>query len=104
MSINSVQFEGGNLNKSSVMFKVCDRKHDGGGIHGSSTTLEISETVSFIENSASNGGGLSLASGSLCLLRSNTTVYLRSNHAEQYGGAIFVADEPVYYCTIKQPT
>ena len=30
MSINSsVQFEGGNLNKSSVMFKVCDRKHDG---------------------------------------------------------------------------
>ena len=76
----------------------------GGGIHGSSTTLEVSETVSFTENSATNGGGLSLASGSQCFLSSNTTVYLRSNHAEQYGGAIFVADEPVYYCTIKQPT
>ena len=74
----------------------------GGGIHGSRATVEISQTISFTENSATNGGGLSLASGSQCLLSSNSTVYLRGNHAEQYGGAIFVADEPFLYCTFGQ--
>ena len=74
----------------------------GGGIHGSRATLEITELASFAENTATNGGGLSLASGSQCLLSSNTTVYLRDNHAEQYGGAIFVADEPFLYCTFGQ--
>ena len=75
----------------------------GGGIHGSRAILEISETVSFTENSATNGGGLSLASGSQCFLSSNTTVYFEANHAEQYGGAIFVTDEPFLYCTRDQP-
>ena len=74
----------------------------GGGIHGSRAILDFSETVTFTENSATNGGGISLASGSQCLLSSNTTVYLRDNHAEQYGGAIFVADEPFRYCTFRQ--
>ena len=75
----------------------------GGGTHGSRAILEVSETVSFTENSATNGGGLSLASGSQCFLSSNTTVYFEANHAEQYGGAIFVTDEPFLYCTRDQP-
>ena len=74
----------------------------GGGIHGSRATLEISDTVSFIENTATNGGGISFATGSQCLLSPNSKAYLRGNHAEQYGGAIFVADEPFLYCTFRQ--
>ena len=80
----------------------------GGGIHGHRSTPEIDEVAGFTENSATNDGGLPLASGSQCLLSSNSIVYLRGNHAEQYGGAIFVAeepflaDEPFLYCTFGQ--
>ena len=64
--------------------------------------LKLMKWQVFTENSATNGRGLSLAGGSQCLLSSNSTVYLRGNHAEQYGGAIFVADEPFLYCTFGQ--
>ena len=56
----------------------------------------------FIENTATNGGGISFTTGSQCLLSPNSKAYLRGNHAEQYGGAIFVADEPFLYCTFRQ--
>ena len=98
---------GAHLVDSTISFLGTTHFHNnsalyGGGIHGSRATLEIVEVAGFTENSATNGGGLSLASGSQCLLSSNSTVYLRGNHAEQYGGAIFVADEPFLYCTFSQ--
>ena len=98
---------GGNVVNGTISFVATTHFHNnsalyGGGIHGHRATLEISEVASFTENSATYGGGLSLASGSQCLLSSNSTVYLRGNHAEQYGGAIFVADEPFLYCTFSQ--
>ena len=105
---NTAAYGGGaSVVDSTISFVGTTHSHDnsalhGGGIHGSRATLEIAEVASFIENSATNGGGLSLASGSQCLLSSNSTVYLRGNHAEQYGGAIFVADEPFLYCTFGQ--
>ena len=105
---NTARYGGGaHLVDSTMRFMARTDVHNnsavhGGGIHGSRAILEVCETVSFTENSATNGGGLSLASGSQCLLSSNTTVYLRGNHAEQNGGAIFVADEPFSYCTFSQ--
>ena len=101
---NTARYGGGVLVVDSTMkFMARTFIHDnsaiyGGGIHGSRAIHEISDTVSFTENSATNGGGVSLAKSSQCLLSPNSTVYLRGNHAEQYGGAIFVADEPFLYC------
>ena len=106
---NTARYGGGGANivDGTISFVGTTHSHNnsalhGGGIHGHRSTLEIAEMASFTENSATNGGGLSLASGSQCLLSSNSTVYLRGNHAEQYGGAIFVADEPFLYCTFGQ--
>ena len=98
---------GGNVVDGTISFVATTHFHNnsalyGGGIHGHRATLEITEVAGFTENSATYGGGLSLASGSQCLLSSNSTVYLKGNHAEQYGGAIFVADEPFLYCTLSQ--
>ena len=70
----------------------------GGGIHGRHAILEIGEVTSFVENNGVNGGGISLASGSQCLLSPNAYVYFRNNHAMQFGGGIFIADEPFLYC------
>ena len=36
--------------------------------------------------------------------RGQVSVYFEANHAEQYGGAMFVTDEPFLYCTRDQPT
>ena len=98
---------GGNVVDGTISFVATTHFHNnsalyGGGIHGHRATLEITEVAGFTENSATYGGGLSFASGSQCLLSSNSTVYLKGNHAEQYGGAIFVADEPFLYCTFSQ--
>ena len=107
---NTARYGGGaNVVDSTMSFVGTTHSHHnsalyGGGIHGHRATLGIAEMASFTENSATNGGGLSLAGGSQCLLSSNSTVYLRGNHAEQYGGAIFVADEPLLYCTFGQQT
>ena len=72
----------------------------GGGIHSRMVTLRISDLINFTGNSATtSGGGLSLAGSSQCILSPHTTVYLSDNHAAQYGGAIFVVDDPFLYCS-----
>ena len=72
----------------------------GGGIHGTNTCFSICGDASFIENIAvMNGGGMSLTSSSHYFLANNTNMSFTDNYAGQYGGAIFVADNPFVYCT-----
>ena len=73
---------------------------NGGGVHGTIATITINGNMTFEANSAmANGGGLSLSSTSQFILAANETMYFINNHAEQYGGAIFVADGPFVYCS-----
>ena len=73
---------------------------NGGGVHGTMATITINGSTTFEDNYAmANGGGLSLSSTSQFILAANRTMYFINNHAEQYGGAIYVADDPFEYCT-----
>ena len=76
--------------------------YHGGGIHSRMVTLRLSDMINFTGNSATTGGGgLSLAGSSQCILSPHTTVYLSDNHAAQYGGAIYITDDPFLYCSYE---
>ena len=72
----------------------------GGGVHGTMATITINGNTTFDRNSATwNGGGLSISGNSKCLLAVKEMLYFTGNHAEQYGGAVFIADDPFVYCS-----
>ena len=73
---------------------------NGGGIHGIMATITINGSTNFNWNSALKGGGLSISSTSHCFLSVFETTSFIGNHAEQYGGAVFIADDPFVYCTL----
>lgn len=58
-------------------------------LHG--TTLEVSGTLSFVNNSAHQGGAMSFCGGSYITvsLEMNTQIHFINNYAE-VGGAVFV--------------
>ena len=73
---------------------------NGGGVHGTMATITLNGNTTFDGNSATlNGGGLSASSTSKCFISVNKTTYFTGNHAGQYGGAVFIADDPFIYCT-----
>ena len=71
----------------------------GGGVHGTMATITINGHTTFDRNSATwKGGGLSISGNSKCFLAVKEKLYFTGNHAEQYGGAVFIADDPFVYC------
>ena len=90
----------GNFTVARKTYLYSNNATNGGGIYGTMATITINGNMTFEGNSAmTNGGGLSLSSSSQCFLAANGTMYLVNNHAEQYGGAIYVADDPSLYCS-----
>ena len=72
----------------------------GGGVHGKMATITINGNTTFDKNSATlNGGGLSISGNSKCFLAVKEMLYFNGNHARQYGGAVFIADDPFVYCS-----
>ena len=69
----------------------------GGGIHASNSSIIILEgTIYFISNKAENGRGISLEkNANLCGIGENSNIIINftTNKANQYGGAMYVADE-----------
>ena len=103
---NSTEYGGGiqltnsNLQLSGTTVFQSNSATNGGGVHGSMATITINGNATFDRNSATlNGGGLSISSTSQCSLAVNKTTSFTGNHAGQYGGAVFIADDPFVYCT-----
>ena len=72
----------------------------GGGVHGTMAIITINGNTTFDRNSATlNGGGLSISGNSKCFLAVKEMLYFNGNHAGQYGGAVFIADDPFMYCS-----
>ena len=73
----------------------------GGAICSLDTTnLTFDGTISFTNNGHNTeyGGGLYLNTDSTFSILPNTTMYWKNNHATR-GGAIYVDDNPIIYCT-----
>ncbi len=71
----------------------------GGAIYAIASTLVFQNDSIINHNEAQNGGGIFLASNSVLLLASNTSLSLSDNRANLQGGAIFVQDfNPLIYC------
>ncbi len=71
---------------------------EGGGVYGSKT-ITIDGRMNVLSNFALlSGGGFYLASGSECWVLENTSLLLAHNHAGQFGGAVYIQDEPFYLC------
>ena len=93
-------FYNGNLKLTGNTYFYNNNAINGGGIHGTTIKITINGNTTFEDNYALiNGGGLSLSSSSQCFLAANESMSLVNNHAEQYGGAIYVADDPSVYCS-----
>ncbi len=72
---------------------------EGGGVHGSRTTVIIDGRMNVVNNAAhASGGGFYLATGSECRVVGNTSLLLAHNHAGQFGGALYIQDDPFYQC------
>ena len=73
----------------------------GGGIYASSASrLYFNGTTNFIDNSASDGGGLHLTENSLCYFSSEAELYFIENHATKHGGALNNEDSKTSaYCS-----
>jgi predicted outer membrane repeat protein len=85
--------------------------NNGGGIYAVSSAIKVTYVRDFdrkrallyvTSNTAINGGGIYLAANAKLLVLkegtvknslSNSSNYFIGNHAEQYGGAVYVADE-----------
>ena len=72
---------------------------DGDAVYSSGSKLYFKQTITFIRNSALNGGGLLLTEGSQLYLQPNTTIHFTNNSAGKKGGAIKVEiSSPLSYC------
>ena len=78
----------------------------GGGIYASSASrLYFNGTTNFMENSASDGGGLQLTENSLCYFSSKAELYFIGNRATKHGGAINNKDSDTSaYCLETSPS
>ena len=80
-------------------FKKNCAHRSGGGIYATSSVLYISQYITFVENSAQNGGGLLLDDDSKLYLQPNTSINFTNNFAQQKGGAIkVVKDNALSHC------
>ena len=80
-------------------FKKNCAHRNGGGIYATSSDLYISQYITFVENSAQNGGGLLLDDDSKLYLQPNTSINFTNNFAQQKGGAIkVVKDNALSHC------
>ena len=104
---NSAHYGGGmHLTNSSLtsmgttVFQRNSAATSGGGVHGTMAIITINGHTTFDRNSATlNGGGLSISGNSMCFLTVKEMLYFNGNHAGQYGGAVFIADDPFVYCS-----
>ena len=80
-------------------FKNNCAHRSGGGIYATRSDLYISQYITFVENSAQNGGGLLLDDDSKLYLQPNTSINFTNNFAQQKGGAIkVVKDNALSHC------
>jgi hypothetical protein len=66
-------------------------------VHLHSSLLSISDNTYFVQNSASNGGGIAITSGSNLILNSNCSINFIDNVAFSQGGAIFFYPAVSYF-------
>ena len=65
----------------------------GGAISAYDSILILNNSaVAFLSNSADNGGAISLKDGSVLRMYDNSTLYFYENHANHYGGGIYVEE------------
>ena len=62
----------------------------GGAVYAYNSQFEIKNTVRLESNIGYDGGAIALHEDSYMIIRSNSTVNFTENHAEHYGGAIYV--------------
>ena len=101
---NSANFGGGlYVDQSQVSghanFSKNIANEDGGAVYSSGSRLDFKQQITFIRNSALNGGGLLLTEGSQLYLQPNTTINFINNSVQKKGGAIKVEkSNPLSYC------
>ena len=74
----------------------------GGGMHVFNSSIIFGNTVKFEDNRATSGGGISLAISKLYdLINDDTRINVNfvSNHATDYGGALYIADDIDSMCS-----
>ena len=81
--------------------KNCAHKN-GGGIYATSSDLYISQYITFVENSAQNGGGLLLDDDSKLYIQPNTSIDFTNNFAQQKGGAIKVVKDNAFSHCVEE--
>ncbi len=98
-AINSIQ---GKLSfeHRNVLFKGNRADSNGGAIYAIGSTINLTVTsLNLVSNSAMNGGAMYLSAVAiLMLLPLGSTLHTYNNSATEYGGAIFIEDNP----TIEQ--
>ena len=103
---NSAVWGGGaNMRYSNVCFGDSDFTGNfagwyGGGILASKSYITFGGSQVLTNNSAGYGGGVYLTLDSKIYLLPYTTMSFESNLAKYRGGALFVEDNPINYCTI----
>ena len=71
--------------------------YDGGAIMSSDSNIMFSGTAYFEGNVASYGGAIALANSKL-IVKTNPNIFFTSNHANEAGGALYIAD---YQCSLR---
>ena len=100
--INNTGHEGGAVFvvSSTIEFDHCVQCHvifdgnvaerQGGAIYSVGSTWSIRGSLTFHNNSATLGGGMSFAENSKLILNKHTNIVFSQNHADTNGGAIYV--------------
>ena len=65
-------------------------------IHSGSLYVMKMTFVEFVNNSATNGGGIVLVGPSVLQVRSGSEVVFDSNHASELGGAVYATSSHLY--------
>ena len=73
-------------------------REGGGGAYASRSTFRFEQNVTFMENSAVDGGGLLFTGDSELYLLPNASVYFMNNRAKQRGGALKIDNNPLTSC------
>ena len=85
-----------------ITFQNNHAELDGGAISVVESTIVVNREarLAFVDNAAGyNGGAIALRNGATILLGVNCRITFTGNHAQQYGGALYVEDWPLinYY-------
>ena len=104
---NSARYYGGGIYSENSTLKFSGNTSfssnsgqvQGGGIYGLGTSIYFRGNNSFTANTAVRGGGECLVDSFNFLFHTDTVVTMDSNHATEYGGAVYVEDsDPFSYC------